>query len=134
MIKKYTKYILWLAIVASLIMLGAKTIETYDKEEWLLQIIGIVVFVLLICGPYIFMLFKLRKISLIKASQIIHLVSSSIVSIAGVSNLYIQFYVLTGGISRIMGTLMMIILQWLICAASIIIERIINRRHNAFNA
>ena len=128
MYSKISKYTLWLGIVASLVMVGSRLIPMYESSTLLNELLPIAFSTLIICSPYIFMLLRLTRIKKSRMSQLSHLIVSSLITVSGVSLIFVLFYILPPDGQSAILIFLLVFLQWLVCIVKYIMESIISKK------
>jgi hypothetical protein len=133
MTMRYSRYLLWFAIAASLGMLAPKVAAMYTKGALLNELPFIVLLTVIICSPYLFMLRRASKIARRRTSRINYAAFSTPISLAGISLLYWLIYVIPdaqGGIA----IMALVVLQWLCAGLFSIVDSVLRSRDRSQGA
>ena len=105
----------------------------YEKgalpNEWPFVILSTAI----ICSPYLFMLWRARKVAPRRASRIYHATCTLVISVGGTGILYWLIYVAGDGQGAI-ALVALVLLQWLLVGSFLVVDSLLRRRDHAQSA
>lgn len=131
---RYSRYLLWFAIAASLGMLAPKVAAMYSKGALLNELPFIALSTATICSPYLFMLRRASKIARRLASQISYAAFSILISLPGISLLYWLLYVIPPDGQSAIVMMALVVLQWLCVGLFSIVDSVLRSRDRSQGA
>ena len=123
---RYSRYVLWFAIAASLGMLAPTVAAMYTKGALLNELPFIVLSTAIICSPYLFMLRR--------ASQINYAAFSILISLPGISLLYWLLYVIPPDGQSAIVLMCFVVLEWLFIGSFLAVDSLLRSRDRSRGA
>ena len=133
MTMRYSRYLLWLAIAATLGILAPRVAAMYTKGALLNEWPFVVLSTAIICSPYLFMLRRARKIAPRRASRIYYATCSLVISVGGTGVLYWLIYVAGNGQGAI-AVVALVLLQWLFVVSFLVVDSLLQSRDRSQGA
>ena len=131
---RYSRYLLWLSIAASLGMMAPTVASMYTKGVLLKELPFIVLPTAIICSPYLFMLRRASKIARRRASQINYAAFSILISLPGISLLYWLLYVIPPDGQSAIASMCFVVLQWLFIVSFLVVDSRLRSRDRSQGA
>jgi len=131
---RYSRYLLWLAIAATLGILAPRVAAMYTKGALLNEWPFVVLSTAIICSPYLFMLRRASKIARRRASQINYAAFSILISLPGISLLYWLLYVIPHDGQSAIVLMAIVVLQWLFIGSFLVVDSLLRSRDRSQGA
>lgn len=124
MIKRFCTFILWLAIASSLAMIASKLPAMYRAGALATEFPNVLFSLIVICSPYIFMLFRVSTSGNLRFLQINHAVFSTLIALSGIGILFALFYITPDG-QGAFAVIGLVALQWCVIGVAAVIASVI---------